>query len=158
MLPVSSDFLKKNKKQTGHPRPWHWREIPAHSTKLWSRHWNGFPNLHEAETRSPHWPGLAPSGGPDHVGSTAVQQDPGSHGSLSTGNVEYTVCLSTVKLHSCTIEVVTAFVLLLLFYSRIHVSVFLFLQKNTILSYSLYSIQGFFPHQRLRGSSGTTTG
>lgn len=82
-------ILRTHWKQTGHPRPWHWREVPAHSAELWPGHWNGLTYLHEAETGPTHWQGHAPCGGPYHVVSAAVQQDPGSHGSISTSNIEF---------------------------------------------------------------------
>lgn len=108
-------------KQTGHSRPWYWWEVSVHSAELWLWYWNGLPYLHEAETGPSHWPGLAPGCRSDHVGSAAVQQDPGSYGSLSTGNAQY-----------------------LPIYNKIQVCLL-----STILS--MYSILEFFPHQRPRG-------
>lgn len=92
-------------KQTGHPRPWHWWEVSAHSAELWPGHRNGLPYLHETETGPPHWPGLASSGGPYHVGSAAVQQDPGSHGSISTGDIEFLPPYSDILRGPCGVFV-----------------------------------------------------
>lgn len=132
------------KKQTGHPRSWHWREVSAAPAELWQRHWKCLQTLHETETRPPHWPGPTPGGRSYLVGASVVQQDPSSDGSLPAGK------------YSLLNQLCISYGLVVLTYRAI-VDAFIEVAQYRINVFT-YSILGCSPHQRPRGSPGIMTG